>query len=390
MEIRKLCADDYDELLAMLNTTFGTKNRRETDFLNELPKMWVRDDEHLGHHLGLFEDGVLAATVGIYPFTVHIGNHSFLFATTGNVATLPQYEGRGYFNTLFSMAMEELKNLGADAARLGGARQRYGRFGFEAAGTAYHFTFNKNNRTKFYGDAGQDITFLPIRREDTEILAYCDKLSRTAALYVERSAVEGFRDVYLALCSKHAAPYLALRDGKPIGYLAAKADNQFVGQSVNGRHILELRTEAEDDYIPVVCAWQRHVGTEITLSLPPHMPRLVRALCAGAESVSVGSPSRFKIVNFAGITDALMKLKPHLPAGEVILSVTGYGNLRLFSDGTAAGCEKTGLPAEITLDPCAATRLLFGPLGPETVIPHHPVLSAWLPLPLSWDTLDYV
>jgi len=48
------------------------------------------------------------------------------------------------------------------------------------------------------------------------------------------------------------------------------------------------------------------------------------------------------------------------------------------------------LPAEITLDPSAATRLLFGPLGPETVIPHHPVLSAWLPLPLSWDTLDYV
>lgn len=390
MEIRKLCADDYDELLAMLNTTFSHQNRRETDFLNELPKMWVRDDEHLSHHLGLFEDGVLAATVGIYPLPVRIGDRSFLFATTGNVATLPQYEGRGYFNILFSMAMEELTKLGADAARLGGARQRYGRFGFEAAGTAYKFTFSARNRIKFYGDAGQDITFLPIRREDTEALAYCQRLSRQAAIYVERSEEDGFRDMYLALGSKHAAPYLALREGKPIGYLASKADNQFVGQSVNGRHILELRTETEEDYIAVVCAWQRHVGTEITLSLPPHMPRLVQTLCAGAESVSLISPSRFKIINFAGITDALMQLKPNLPAGEVILTVTGYGNLRLYSDGTSAGCEKTDLPGEITLDPCTATRLLFGPLGPETVIPHHPTLSAWLPLPLSWDTLDYV
>ena len=390
MEIRKLRAEDYDALLAMLNTTFSHKNHRETDFLNELPKMWIRDDEHMGHHLGLFEEGVLAAAVGIYPFPVHIGNRSFLFATTGNVATLPQYEGRGYFNTLFSMAMEELTKIGADAARLGGARQRYGRFGFEAAGTAYHFTFNKNNRIKFYGDAGQDITFRPIRREDTEALAYCQRLSRQAAIFVERSEAEGFRDVYLALCSKHAAPYLAMRNGKPIGYLSAKADNQFVGQSVNGRHILELRTETEADHIAVVCAWQRHVGTEITLSLPPHMPRQVQALCAGAESVSVESPSRFKIINFAGITDALMQLKPNLPAGEVILSITGYGNLRLYANGKAAGCVKTDLPGEITLDPCTATRLLFGPLGPETVLPHHPVLSAWLPLPLSWDTLDYV
>ena len=376
----------------MLNTTFSHKNGREVDFLNELPKMWVRDDAHLSHHLGLFEDGVLAATVGIYPLPVRIGDQSFLFATTGNVATLPQYEGRGYFNTLFSMAMEELTAMGADAARLGGARQRYGRFGFEAAGTAYKFTFNANNRIKYYRDAGQDITFVPIHREDTEVLAYCQQLSRKAAIYVERSEEEGYRDLYLALCSKHAAPYLALRNGTPIGYLAAKADNQFVGQSVNGRHILELRTETDADHIAVVCAWQRHTGAEITLSLPPHMPIPLQTLCAGAESISVTSPSRFKIINFAGITDALMKLKARqgMIPGEAVITVTGYGNLRLFADGTTAGCELTSLPGNVTLDPLTATRLLFGSLGPETACIGHPLLSAWLPLPLSWDTLDYV
>ena len=41
MEMRWLTADDYDELLAMLNTVFATKYGRDVDFLAEQPKMWV-------------------------------------------------------------------------------------------------------------------------------------------------------------------------------------------------------------------------------------------------------------------------------------------------------------------------------------------------------------
>lgn len=392
MQIRKLTAQDYDELLEMLNIAFSRHGTRDVDFLNELPKMWVRDDEHMGHHIGVFEDGKLVSTVGIYPLPVKIGDADFLFVTTGNVATLPEYEGRGYFTLLFTKAMEELDKMGADAARLTGARQRYARYGFEAAGTSYKISFNKNNRIKYYGDAGADISFRQIHPEDTDDLAFCRALSQKSNIYVERSAEAGYRDMYLALCSKHAAPYLALRKGKPIGYLAAKADNQLIGRSENGRHILELRTTAEEDYAPVVCAWQRHVGTEITLGIAPHMPGPLQALCAGAESVSVVSPSRFKIINFAGIADALMKLKARsaMAPGEAVLGIEGYGNLRLYVTESGAGCEITDMQAELTLDRLAATRLLFGPLPTESVTARNPLLSQWLPLPLSWDTLDYV
>ena len=57
MKIRRLCAGDYDELLEMLNYTFGTHYGRGMDFLNEQPNMWVRDDEHLGKHLAVFDGG---------------------------------------------------------------------------------------------------------------------------------------------------------------------------------------------------------------------------------------------------------------------------------------------------------------------------------------------
>lgn len=75
MEIRKLKADDYDELLSLLNTAF-----QRNDFDRLLPKMWQRDDEYMGKHFGLFEDSKLLATVGIYPFKVHIGDKVLNFA----------------------------------------------------------------------------------------------------------------------------------------------------------------------------------------------------------------------------------------------------------------------------------------------------------------------
>jgi len=392
MEIRRLTAKDYDQLLETLNTVFGNKSKLETDFLNEQPKMWIRDDTHMGYHLGMFDGDILASVVGIYPLPVRIAGEKFMFYTTGNVATRPEYEGQGCLRTLFTMAMDYLEEVDADAARLGGQRQRYARYGFEPGGTSFKVTLSAKNRIQYYQDAGADITFREIAREDRDALAFCARLSRQADIYVERSDEDHYRDTYLALGSKHAGAYLALRGGKPVGYLAAKTEGLRVGKSQNGKTVLELRTQEDGDFIPMVCAWQRHVQGTITLSLPMGMARQVAALSPGAESVSIVSPSRFKIRNIAGIANALMQLKARepLPLGEVVLGIRGYGNLRLYVTETAAGCEKTLAPAQLTLDRAQAARVLFGhlPIAAEGV--EHPLLRAWLPLPLSWDTLDYV
>ncbi len=53
MEIRQLNSSDYDDLLSLLNRVFEHKNNRPTDFEKDLPKMWVRDDEHMGRHYGV-------------------------------------------------------------------------------------------------------------------------------------------------------------------------------------------------------------------------------------------------------------------------------------------------------------------------------------------------
>jgi len=47
MEIRRLRAEDYDQALDFLNMVFSMANRPH-DFLQALPRMWARDDEHMG------------------------------------------------------------------------------------------------------------------------------------------------------------------------------------------------------------------------------------------------------------------------------------------------------------------------------------------------------
>ncbi len=394
MELRKLHTGDYDQLLNLLNVVFAKQHGHAMDFLNELPKMWVCDNQHMGYHTGVFEDGKLVAVGGCYPFTVKIGDTSLLFATTGNMATLPEYEGRGYFNRIFTELMKELEEIGADGARLGGSRTRYARFGYEPAGLAYHITLNEKNRLKYFQNPGADIEFREIQPEDVEFLEFCDALSRKADFYAERDTAENYRDVYLALCSKHAAPYIALKNGTPVGYLAATSETQYIGRAVNGPFIRELRYTSPQYFLPIVCAWQRHVNNTITFQLAPYMIDELKAVVPGAEKISILSPSRFKILNYEKLADALLKLKHSkqpLINGEIVLGIEDYGTIRLYVDGNAAGCEKTEKTPVCTLDKRTATRLLFGHLPPCASIPlFDPLLNNWLPLPLSWVTLDYV
>ncbi|MBQ2875497.1 MAG: GNAT family N-acetyltransferase [Clostridia bacterium] len=393
MELRWLKAEDYNELLDMLNHTFGTHYGREMDFISTQPKMWVRDDEHMGKHLGIFDGDRLASVVGIYELPTMIGEKLFKFYTTGNVATRPEYTGRGYFTKIFDEIMKELEVRGADGARLGGARQRYARYGFEPVGTPHVHTITEKNRIQGFGDVGGDIDFIEILPDDAKSLAYCDKLSKEADIHVLRSAEHGYRDVYLALCSKHAAPYLAVRDGKPIGYISAYRKSQNVGKSENGEKIAEWRTERAEDAPNMMCAWQRRVGSSIYFEINPLYTELQRLFTPHSESVLSESHHRFKILNYVGIADALLKLRAKrevLPEIDFVLKISDYGSIHIHTDKDAASCTLTDKPSDLTLERSCATRFLFGQLDTLSAAVAPTILRSILPLPLAWCTQDYV
>ncbi len=383
MEIKHLTAENYDEMLNLLNYTFGTKYGRVMDFTAEQPKMWVRDDEYMGKHIGVFEDDKLVSVIGIYPLPVQILGKKFLFATTGNLATLPEYEGRGYFRKLFDETMKILDEMGADVARLGGARQRYERYGYSQCSMLYYFVFSEYNRTRCFKDFKNDVEIRPLERNNTSDLKFCMDLCNSKDFFVERFDTADYRDVYTVLCSKEATPYIAYRDGKPIGYLSVYK---------NKTKILEIRANSTEEFFDVLCAYQMYVGEQIDVPIAPYMQKELEIMGRCGNEISIASPSKFKIINFEGITDAFMKLKrknQSMPNGEFVMDIEGYGKIRIYSDDTTSGCEKTEKAADICVNKDAATRIIFGfPFEFTNTLPD--CVKIWFPLPLSWDFEDYV
>lgn len=386
-EIRKLKKEDMSELLDLLNETFGHKYGRPMYFDKEQPKMWIGDDLHMERHIAVFEDGKMAAVVGVYPLRTVIGGEEFLFFTTGNVATLPQYEGKGYFSKLFPLAIEEAKRRGAVGCRLGGARQRYARYGFEPCGPAYEFCVTAHN-AKHTG-ADKDITLEEISREDEKTLAYCHALMQKKTFYVQRSTEEGYRDMYLALCSKEALPYLIKRNGRPIGYLAAKG---------GFASILEFSLENEEDVLGIATAAAKQNSAGLThILVPPTMPRAISVLLPEAQEISLVHPSRFHILEYARLVNRLLEVKKSLcplPECDFILQIEGGEKLHLHAGKDGTYCKASTEAPDMTLSHLEAQRLLFG-ISADYLLASLPAekqlaLKAILPLPLTWATNDFV
>lgn len=379
MKVQRLGERHYDDIIGLMNAVFSRKNGREMDFEKDMPKMALRDEESMRKHFGVFEDGRLVACLGVYPFETVVAGEKLLFSTTGNVVTHWDYEGKGYMSEMLERAMQELEDLNTDASRLGGLRSRYNRYGFESCGQKYAFVFKEKNRLRKFPDFKDDITFVKITREDKEALRFAADLYNQNAIAVPRTA----ENAYLSMSMWRNVPYLAQRNGKPVGFLCA-------GETGGGvAEIFAVDTQAFAD---VVCAWQKERG-DISFSLQPHQVELVRLFSAVCESSSIYSPSHFYIRNWDKVVNAFMKLKASycsLPKGELIIGIEGYGALRAFVDDSGAGCEKTTKTPELTLDRLAATRYIFGPYPPVFTGEAGALAQAWFPLPLSWNGQDRV
>lgn len=379
MQLRRLQATDYDDLLGLLNPVFTRQNGFRMDFEKQLPKMCVRDDAHMGMHFGIFEDGKLVSCIGVYPLETVVAGQKLLFSTMGNIATHWDYTGRGYMSKLIDAAQQELERIGADASRLGGNRQRYGRYGFESCGQVMQFTFAKNTLASRFPSPGE-ISFVKIEKEDRQALAFCATLYNQNAIAVTRE----IEDCYPTMTAWEHVPYLCLSEGKPVGYLCANAD---------GSNLAEIAAVDTRRFTDILCRWQKWKDTAVTFLLQPHMTEKIRQFSAICDAMQIRSPSHFQIRNWEGVISAFLKLKATyctLPDGELMLEIKDYGTIRIFVNGNAVGCERTDKQPQLTLDRLQAARFLFGPLSPEYTAKVDNIPAGWFPLPLSWNGQDRV
>ena len=385
--IRPLRAGDYDEALDFLNLVFSMADRPH-DFRRALPRMWARDDVHMGRHLAVVRDGRIRAMLGVYPLPAVVAGRRLLFATVGNVATHPYETGRGYMRRLMDVARARLDEMDADASRLGGLRRRYAPYGYEPIGLRYTFVLTARDVRSARRSAGAEsgLDFRPLDAADTDLLEQAAALQRRGAMFVERGGPDDFLRTLVAW---EARPVAALAGGRVVGYLVAEKDGETVSECV-----------ARDDATAaaMLVSWLERTGRDaLRVSVEAWRTGLVRLLVPLCEHWSAAAPCNFRIRRWDRVADALLALKRRtapLPDGEATIGIRGWGALRLSVRGRDTAAERADGEPDFWLEPDRAAQLLAGTVPPPCVcdVPDAlaPLLAAWLPLPLSWCELDRV
>ncbi len=323
--------------------------------------------------------------LGIYPLETTIDGERFLFSTTGNVATHWCETGKGYMSALLERAMTELHDIGADASRLGGHRQRYNRYGFEMAGTSISMSLTAHN---VQGAAFAPLEFRPVAQEDTETLALIRSLHARSAMAVDRGNDDS---LYRVLTAWEAQPFAAYdEECRFTGYLVS---------AQGGGSLAELKAETPDLAERMLLSWiTAHPESGLSFTLPPWETETIAQLSRHCQTLSLNPASQFKIISWGRLINALGRVKGRMRAlakGECIVDIPDEARFILRVKDGAFSCEETALPADLTLDHLTATRLMFGPLPPEAVLPglggkNSAMLASLLPLLLSWNGQDRV
>lgn len=383
MEIRRVKAEEYDKLLELFNITFGNRDKKETDFEKELPIMWKRDDENMGKHFAIFLEDRMVAALGVYPFHVNILGEDLLFSTMGNVATHPDFEGRGYMKALMKEAMAELEKIGVDASRLGGKRARYSRYGYEMCGIQYKIMFTPHNLKNFFPDFKANITFEKLERTNSEALDYCCKLYDREKFYVVRGKEDNYHRMYCSMIAWQNVPYIA-----------KDANGNFVGfLSIKGNDIAEIFAETPEIYRDMILSWVSGSNDVVNFCLREHNIAQLRIFTPVCEKINITSPSHFKIMNYKKVIGALLKLKAdmcELTEADFTINIETYGKLRIVSDKNGARCEDYDGECDLTLSRNNASKFLFGPLPAYATADISAKMGNLLPLPLSWNLQDRV
>ena len=379
-QVTRLQPEEFAEAIDLINYVFS-HTYGPHDFETLLPKLYRPDPELVRCHYGVRENGALVALAGVYPLTWQVGEGALRVAGIGAVATHPRHRGRGLMRAVVGHCVAEARAAGYHLSWLDGLGHRYRHFGYERAGAEISFRLTARD----FAGAGVDGAGMRFRRlqEGDALLQEAARLHAGQRVHWRRPPAELPR-----ICASWGgALYAALEGDTLAAYLVAGRDRSAVTELVAVDAAPAVRAAAG------WCADQRL--PRVTVAVPPWQRAAALRLGALADSTRVQCCGNWQVFDWPAVLAALLAERARaaaLPAGEAVIEIAGAGCLRLWVEGTSAGCEPTDAAPQVRLDAAAALRALGGPLpgcfpDPDAV---PAALGSWCPLPLHIPSADRV
>ena len=379
--------ENREALIACADRAFGNE-LPEGGFAALLPKLYGIDAGVGGNHLMAVEDGRILGLVLTETMSYTVLEKELKIACIGTVAVAGEARGRGIMKLLMSEALNRLRQKGCDLVFLGGQRQRYAYWGFEACGTRTFFSWNGANLK--HGPKPEERERLELVPMGKEHLRQAFELYQKEPVRVGRSP-ERFFDI---LCSWRARPYACMRQGAFAGYVALSTD-----EGGDRASIKEMILEKDLPAAAVLHGLADCLGIrQGTVTVDYGRQEIMRQLEAICESQSLGCSHRFLILNWPGVLEAMLHLKRHcrpLQEGEAVLGITEPSGrrtavqIRVRKGQTTVTGEERKEPrkGEAELTWAQAARVLF--CNGQTYYGElEGIPESWFPLPLYVSEQD--
>ena len=378
-DVVQLTLDDFEEAIDLINYVFSQAHDPH-DFERRLPKLYRPTEERMRCIYGIRYRGRLVAVAGAYPLAWQIGATTLRVAGIGGVATHPRHRGSGLMSAVVSHCVAEARAAGCHLSWLDGLRRRYRHFGYERCGTELGFRLADRD----FAAAGIDATGLRFRRlrEGDALLAEAQRLHARQEVHWRRAPAE-----FLTICTSWNAELFVALDG-----------DEFAGYLIAGRdpsRVVELLAVDAADAPRLAAGWCGARQRRIAVAASPWQTVAARSLGALADQSELRCCGNWQVFDWPALLGAVLGERARggtLPGGEAVIEIAGAGRLRLWVDGTAAGCAETGDPPQAVLNPVTAKRALFGPLPAHLAgsAPLPATLESWCPLPLHIPAADRV
>lgn len=143
--IRHIKKDEWEDFMRFLERSYG---HGWNFFPEHYPDIYQPEDEYLPYFNIVDREGKIVSHIGLFPLAVVADGVKTTVGGIGGVATLPEERGKGYMAKLLQHVISRMQSKNWPLSVLWGDRQRYGNFGWEAAGEKIILNITASSLTK--------------------------------------------------------------------------------------------------------------------------------------------------------------------------------------------------------------------------------------------------
>jgi predicted N-acetyltransferase YhbS len=262
LPIRRLKPEHLPQVEKSFNKIFGEYNRRYIVLLRDSPHVYA--GKNLNNCFAVFDGRKVVAQVASRPARMVMEGADLVWASYGNVYSLPEYRGRHLASRLNHHVWGHLKRQGVDGVYISGTASIYQRMGATPCGNYLEYWCNNGTLRKI-GNFRTELTVRRCRKDEAGILVGLHRNEPAGFLRREFDYRQVMTTGWAMLT--RAWPWLVLHRGIPQAYVMVGPEWTMKPKPTGRGHVVDYAGSRSAIFLglPMILRKAKYSATGLTV-----------------------------------------------------------------------------------------------------------------------------